>query len=253
MRTFYLSELVDYCRHYGVRVVGNNYQPLGTDGQVMGLRFERDPGLTPDPTVPDPSVERGMTLSVARTVAAEIVGALSKACNRIEVAGSVRRNKTTGIKDIEIVAIPCGEELHRLTDSMLTGQLSHRLDKAGRKSWGMLSRRALWHSPHGDVALDLHITTSAGWGVIYTLRTGDADFSRALVTQRGRFVINESNQRVPGLLPVGMRVHQTYVWGENGDMLNTPEEHDVFAALGIPFIEPAERTLSTAKKLVRVK
>lgn len=47
-----------------------------------------------------------MNLAQASALAGQLVEKLAPFCERIEVAGSVRRRKLEGIKDIELVAIP---------------------------------------------------------------------------------------------------------------------------------------------------
>lgn len=179
-----------------------------------------------------------MDLYHAERIAAEIAAALSPACERLEVAGSIRRRKVTGIHDVELVAIPrparavfgapaARSAVHALTDRLRgEGRMIPRLDTRGRAAWGEKFRRALW----GTTPLDLFITTAAQWGVIFLLRTGDAEFSRTLVTPAP-----------DGALPRGFRIQAGRVW--MGDVaLETPEEGDVFDALGLTWIPPAERT-----------
>jgi DNA polymerase/3'-5' exonuclease PolX len=78
--------------------------------------------------------------------------------------------------------------------------------------------------------VDVYITTVEQWGVIFTQRTGCADFSKKLV----------SSQSAGGLMPAGMRIKEGRVW-KDGAVLETPEERDVFAALGAAWVEPVDR------------
>lgn len=179
-----------------------------------------------------------MNLDYAERAAAEVVSVLAPACERLEVAGSIRRRKATGIHDIELVAIPRPaalvfgrpperSALHQLTDELRgAGRMIPRLDQRARAAWGDKFRRALWET----IPLDLFITGPDQWGVIFLLRTGDADFSRALVTPEPH-----------GALPRGYRIQAGRVW--RGDaVLSTPQEGDVFDALGLPWLTPAART-----------
>jgi DNA polymerase/3'-5' exonuclease PolX len=187
-----------------------------------------------------------MDLTTAQRAAEEIMTELAPACARIEVAGSIRRRKDE-VGDVELVVIPRRERpafgqapgdtvpLYALTDQLRgEGRMIPRLDKRGRAAWGDKFRRALW-TPNdgrlpGAVPLDLFITTPDQWGVIYLLRTGDADFSHTLVTKRPH-----------GALPRELQIDQGRVW--RGDVaLPTPEEPDVFDAIGVPWITPAART-----------
>lgn len=76
----------------------------------------------------------------------------------------------------------------------------------------------------------------AQWGVIYTIRTGPAEFSRRLVTSTLH----------GGLLPPHLRVRDGALW-HRGDalfdamMIPTAEETDLFEAVGLTWIPPEAR------------
>jgi DNA polymerase/3'-5' exonuclease PolX len=55
-----------------------------------------------------------MTLEEARDTALDLIREISPFCKRVEIAGSVRRQKEYHIKDIEIVIIPNNNWLHDL-------------------------------------------------------------------------------------------------------------------------------------------
>jgi DNA polymerase (family 10) len=165
----------------------------------------------------------------AAMLAAEILAELGDACERIEVAGSLRRQKAE-IGDIEIVAIP-----RLVTETDLFGvpvaqksrldaclaALGVRLTKGGDRF-----KQFAWHG----TTVDLFLTDRERWGVIYTIRTGSADFSHWLVTPRA----------AGGALPPGMRFQDGRLW-RGAESVSTPEESDVFAAIGWPWLPPAER------------
>ena len=180
-----------------------------------------------------------MNLAQAETVAAEIVAALAPACERIEVAGSIRRRKAGEIKDVEVLAIshPCrpvfGQVprtplVARVGDLRAEGRLTYRLDKNGRKAAGEKYQRLCWNG----YGLDLFIVTPVTWGMAMVIRTGDADFSHLLVTP----------QSFGGAMPPGLRCEALRLRRDDGSLLDTPEERDVFAALGLAWIEPPART-----------
>jgi len=190
-----------------------------------------------------------------RETAAELLEAWAPACERIEIAGSVRRGKPDP-HDIEIVAIPRREilvaERDMFTDSQITtsernlldemlgewladDRLRHRLDKNGRPSWGARFKRVtLW--PSGP-ALDIFsVLPPAQWGVILAIRTGPADFSHALVTSRLE----------GGFLPFGFQVKEGSLWvsGHAAPVpLETPQEDDLFREMGLPCWPPSERSV----------
>jgi len=193
-----------------------------------------------------------MQLSLAREYAEIIKTALAGVCARIEIAGSARRGQPEGIHDIEIVAVPYPvkavfgnlpvSDLHHLTDALCEeGVMLHRLDKNWRSAWGMRYRRAVWHfDDQHSAPLDLFICEPGNFGAIFCIRTGPDDFSKLIVTAR----------RFGGAMPTGMRQQDGWLW-QGTTRLATPTELDFFAALGLPFIEPAERTAEWLSVLLR--
>ena len=107
---------------------------------------------------------------------------------------------------------------------------AHRPDKNGRPAFGAKYKRLVFAHAGEAFPLDLFVTQPAEWGVVFTIRTGSADFTHRLVTPR----------RHGGLMPDGMREHGNAIWdGER--QLVTPEERDVFAALGLAWVPPERR------------
>jgi len=175
-------------------------------------------------------------------IASEIRELLAPACERIEIAGSIRRKKET-IGDVEIVCIPKFEHgglfgdgeridmLTRLCDANLVGgRMAHRLDKNGRKSYGAKFKRLLFEG----FPLDLFsVLDPDQWGVIFAIRTGPAEFSKRLVTK----------QEHGGMMPEGMRVSDGYLWGGDatGPCVPCREESGFFRAIGADYIEPEKR------------
>lgn len=189
-----------------------------------------------------------MNYTTTKKIADEIVATLAPFCERIEIAGSVRREKQDGIHDVEVVAISKRPVLafggstlpllHKRTDELRAESVMlPRLDKLNRPAWGEKFRRAKWN----DVPFDLFIATPETWGVIFTIRTGNADFSHLLVTK----------QWEGGAMPNDMFVCDGRLW--NDHELYTPEEKDVFKAIGLEWIEPHNRTAETLKAALKVK
>ena len=181
-----------------------------------------------------------MNYAFAKAKADELRAMLAPACERIEIAGSVRRLKPDGIHDIEIVCIskpPKVEfgksysdlpKLHKLLDDLRQSEvIDDRRDKNGRPAWGEKYRRILW----GEIPVDIFITTPGQWGTIFAIRTGGAEFSHALVTPR----------TFGGLCPPLYRVVSGYVCHVD-EQLDMPEEIDLLMAFGIGWIEPEART-----------
>jgi DNA polymerase/3'-5' exonuclease PolX len=189
-------------------------------------------------------------LALAEAIAEEVRALLAPACERLEVAGSIRR-KRPDVGDVELVAVPktapalldlfgtaVGERdlLHERCERLLeAGTLAHRLGGDGKRAFGPRFKRLLYRGPAGTLPLDLFsVRAPAQWGAIFAIRTGPAGFTNRLVASRVRF---------PGwgLLPAGLREHEGALW-DGGRLLETPEEDDFFAALGLEWLPPEQRT-----------
>lgn len=208
---------------------------------------------------------RGKLLGEAQQIAAYLRTVLAPFCERIEIAGSIRRAPDGDfdgwdhrIHDVELVAIPkmesiaVGEDLfggvEREETNLLDGFVDSwiadggfklRPDKKGGVANGSRYRRLLW----AGFPLDLFsVLPPAQWGVIFAIRTGPASFSRRLVTQR--------EKHPEGLLTAPMVIREGMLWRHPGNEsskgvlqgVHTPEEADLFKAIGMAFVEPWERS-----------
>ncbi len=179
----------------------------------------------------------------AHAVATELVRLLADACERIEIAGSIRRRKGE-VHDIEIVAIPRIER--RLVTNLLWDEerdeevLSERLfaarpdlaprpveihRKDGTVETGRRMGDAYKALVYRGMPVDLFITTAEQWGCIFALRTGPGDWNTRLVTDCKRWFRRVEDGRVLHL----------------GKVVPTPEEADFFRALGVPWLDPWDR------------
>jgi DNA polymerase/3'-5' exonuclease PolX len=191
-------------------------------------------------------------LADADWLAEEVVDLLAPFCDRIAVAGSIRRRRPD-VGDIEIVAIPktekrvadlfgeqyedvdlLGEAVARFLDE---GELKPRPDKNGHTTVNGKSRRLLYCG----AALDLFTTDADCWGSIFLLRTGPGEFNKQLVLKAS----------AGGWLPRGFFFKDGRVWKlpppydaslvEYAKPVPTPEEEDVFRVLGYEYVPPEQR------------
>lgn len=193
-------------------------------------------------------------------IAESILTRLKPFCERVELAGSLRRRKSL-IGDIELVAIPKFEERVvapaglfqeaktepvNLLKEYLNGLLAEgKISHTPQKAWGDRYSRFVVQSKQGqEYKVDLFMPRPENWGVIFLIRTGSAEFSEWMVTEGYK----------NGPLPEGYRV----AGGElllNEVAVPCPEEEIYFQTVGIPFVEPAERTaewVKAAKSLAKV-
>lgn len=185
------------------------------------------------------TAEKAMSLREAREIAADIIGKLAPFCERIKVAGSIRRGKQW-INDVEIVAIPKSS----ITDP--------EFDLFGNKTGGgttvrdpgfveavakmthqhikgsALDGRYMQFLTDGLVKVDLFTAVRGNWGYILAIRTGSADFSKMIAS---RWVSLGYNGQDGFLVRSGQRC-------------NFPEERDLFDALGLHTPPPPDREMT---------
>lgn len=132
-----------------------------------------------------------MRLKEAAEIAHKCLTVLKTHCQRIEIAGSIRR-KVSEVKDIEIVCIPKCVDLSQssLFDNTVSKQIPSPSFVAAVEQWqplkghptGRYTKRLL---PEG-INLDIFIVNPINWGYILALRTGPAEYSEYLVTRAKR-------------------------------------------------------------------
>jgi len=170
-----------------------------------------------------------MELKEAEKIALELRNMLAPVCQRIVVAGSIRRRKPQ-VRDIELLAIPkfvdgidqLDKEIGRL---IVEGVLGLRLNKRGHRAYGP-KNKLLVHRASG-IGLDVFSTDEQCWYVSLVVRTGG----------------KATNQRIAtAALRKGWQFHAY------GRGFTTPKgewiclsEQEVFEAVGLPYVPPWER------------
>ena len=189
-------------------------------------------------------------------------------CERMEVAGSVRR----GVKDphdLELVYIPhtlpgprqivmelgtCAEvpprPVHNLTEARIS-----RLVALGWWAWdterpcnGPKVKRLVrdvedpnwWQHKWEETArvvIELYRADRLNWGYILALRTGPVEFVKLLVTKRSK----------GGAMPSHLRVEGGYLRAvrkdpRDGDVVPVAQEEEFFRQVGLPCWIPEDRT-----------
>jgi len=180
-----------------------------------------------------------MRLPEAEALAQEMVERLRGDCERIEVAGSVRRKKAEP-HDLELVVIPRFEErqvslIEMAQVSMLEVNL-YALCISGVMAFDSSVKRngpkhkRLLHLGSGAV-VEIYSAEVGNWGLILALRTGPADFNKLLVT----------NVAYGGAMPLTMRMQDGWLW-RRGERVETRTEDEFFGALGLPTWYPEVRS-----------
>lgn len=178
--------------------------------------------------------------ALAAGVAAAICSRLEPACERIIVAGSLRRNRPL-VGDVEIVYIskwesrPSPDDMFSTTETCLVTEiilalenrhvLERRKNSRGSVMFGP-KNKLMRHIPTG-LPVDFFATTIENWWNYLVCRTGPA----------------ESNIRIAAAAkskgwqwnPYGAGFSK----GEQVEIMNS--EADVFSFVGLPFLNPEQR------------
>lgn len=182
----------------------------------------------------------------ARRAAEKLQGALASSCERIEIAGSIRR-RVDQVKDIELVAVPkiVSADAGDLWGSQAPRDLLAEQLQALRLSRFVVPRDVEVHRKDGSVEhsqrvgdryqalefegipVDLFVVRPpADWGVVFAIRTGPAEFSHQLVTDCQRFF---------------RKVRDGQLLDAYQQPIPCPEEADFFRNIGQPWLDPWER------------
>ncbi len=163
-----------------------------------------------------------MKLDQATAIAERIKAQLAPHCDRIEIAGSIRRRKSD-VGDIEIVAIPKPYDVGLFASGIAP------IVSAWPKVRGELPCKYTQRTLPDGIALDLFFATAENWGLIYAIRTGSADYSHRVLA---------SGWSVRGFKSVEGVLHNGA-----GKPVPTPEEEDVFRIAGVPWVPPEQRNI----------
>lgn len=171
---------------------------------------------------------------LARSFIVDVIGPYVA---RAEIAGSIRRG-CREVGDIEIVAQPwtpqSTKDLHaKLQELVNTGliELDRKSSDGKRPPFGPRYYRLTYCGKPLDLFL---VLPPVDWGIIYTLRTGPAEYSHWIVTealQRG-FKVSDGQ-----LFKRSIRGP----WVPILEKIPCPQEEDFFKALGLEYQTPELR------------
>ena len=176
----------------------------------------------------------------ARVVAEDLVRLLEPYCERIEIAGSIRRERPM-VGDIELLCISkvtssadsfpgMGTNYFALDETFDTmvkngTVLEKRLNKLGQPTYGW-QNKLMVHVPSG-IPVDAFSASEENWGMSQLVRTGPREFN---VRVMARF------------RELGMKGHAYGgVTDQEGNEIACPDEETVFRLLGWDWISPEER------------
>jgi DNA polymerase/3'-5' exonuclease PolX len=161
-----------------------------------------------------------MKLERARIIANRVMNQLMPHCDRIGIAGSIRRKKAE-VKDIEIVAIPKPYGIGLFESGIAA--VVNRWPKVRGELPCKYTQRTL---PDG-IALDLFFATAENWGLIYAIRTGSAAFSHEVLAR--------------GWVQNGYTSSEGMLYKKDGTRISVSEEEDLFKLAGVDWVPPEAR------------
>lgn len=160
-----------------------------------------------------------MEYSKAKKIADNVVDQLAPFCERIEIAGSIRRKKPE-VKDIEIVCIPKPYDTGLFESGIAT--VVNKWEKVKGELPCKYTQRIL---PQG-IKLDLFFAAVDNWGLIFAIRTGSAEFSHKVLASTW---VKRGCKSIDGKLT------------HNGEIIPVREEIDLFRILRLDYVDPEER------------
>jgi DNA polymerase/3'-5' exonuclease PolX len=173
------------------------------------------------------AVTQRLPLAEAQAIAEEVYEALRPHCDRIQIAGSVRRRRET-VGDLEVVCIPRQVPRGLFSDETEVDpafiEAVNQWPRLKGQPTGKQTQRRL---PSG-LMLDLYMVTADTWGLQLAIRTGSAAFSEHVLAKRWSQM---------GYTSKGAELHHR----RDGHVVRLREEADVFAFLGLPWVEPWAR------------
>ena len=210
-------------------------------------------------------------LAEALRLAEDLADELAPYCDRIEVAGSIRR-RVPLIGDLELVAIPrFGDAMMQTNlfgaprqlgeaENALKSYIDAEMVATGRveplkpntrahvpdPTWSRKGTARYWRLflPRESMQLDFFLPDVDTWGVIYMQRTGSPDFARAVVMRWAQ--VSGGGRSWKGRLHPPVRAGEAPYCVDDqgkplGPPLDTPTERSVFEAVGLRWVAPTAR------------
>ena len=186
-----------------------------------------------------PSTKTKYPAASVMPIANVIIRELAPFCERIEIAGSLRRRKAE-VSDIEVIFVPrisqrpdglFGTKSYSMADEKIEQMVSGGIIAKRRKSdesftWGEKNKLAV-HIASG-IPIDFFATSSENWWVSLVIRTGSKENNLKLT--------NGAIRRGGSLNAYGCGV----TWND-GSVTAAKSEREVFELCGVDYVEPNMR------------
>jgi len=165
----------------------------------------------------DNSEGEAMKLQEAMTIAQTVKKVLTPYCDRIEIAGSIRRRKPI-VHDIDIVLIEKPEAALIIPSILATiGTIT---------LYGSKIKRVLYVG--ADINIDIYTATPASWSILLLIRTGSKENNIRLAT-------------IAMTKGWKLKANGDGLFNKHGDRIAGDTEQSIYQVLGIPYQEPHDR------------
>jgi DNA polymerase/3'-5' exonuclease PolX len=162
-----------------------------------------------------------LDLKAAETLAHQIKADVEAHCETIEIAGSIRRQKTK-VHDIDFVVVAKNDaEWQKISE-----KLKHL--KAKPNCSGNSLIKAFLPCQNGLFQVDFYRAKPSTFGIHLLVRTGSADHNMWLAGYA---------------MSKGMRIKYSEGLIKEGSVIAGKDEKGVFEALGLPYPSPSEREI----------
>jgi len=158
-----------------------------------------------------------MRLEEAKTIAERVKRAIHPCCDRIEIAGSIRRQKPI-VNDIDLVIIEKPDAALNLA-TLLFSMGVLKLNGSDIKRL---------YLPNDNITVDIYIATPVTWSTLLLIRTGS----------------KENNIRLCGLARRKgwhLKANGDGLFDGDDNRIAGDTEQSIYEALGVPYQEPGER------------
>ena len=191
------------------------------------MTHKQRPLFREDPDTSDTlKILRGLDRSEVEPLAFKIVSTIEQHCIRVEVAGSIRRQKPT-VNDIDLVIQPKSNSWLQIIKA-IRREFDAITEKQGQKL-ATLYVPFVSKQGRGLLQVDLYRASRRMWGILLLIRTGSAEHNIYLAKLAIRKGYRLAYSK--GLL------------NEGGEIIASETEEDVFQALELDYIPPEEREL----------
>ncbi len=175
----------------------------------------------------EPVIQTELDLKQAETLASEIKSAVQGYCERIEVAGSIRRQRPK-VHDVDFVVVAKSDaDWQRINETLK--RLRAKPNCAGNQLI-----KAYVPCQNGLFQVDFYRAKPSTFGIHLLIRTGSAEHNCWLAG----YAISQ-----------GMRLKYSEGLIKDGKPVAGEDEKAVFTALGLPYSLPMEREIADNKPL----